>query len=748
MKKVLFIFGAVLLTVVASGLFATRDVEAQVSCAPVPHVFIPPQDNGLVFSGCTPFVTSSNWIECSFQGGTCNIPTSSPKQVRFGQSGRYNYRAPVTSNIGCNSTNFGGDPYPGVPKDCWYSELSPVILPSPPRSSQAPSASIVPPITWVACANEGEICNFSGNRFVRYGSLIFYFQVATNSIPCNNATFGDPQPGVAKRCAYGESVTVPPPPTSIPFKPIFPMEGTPPTTLSTSETFLLTPSDGLYTSGALMQGQQQPIIKNLTVRSFKSTQNPPPQVSFTAIDSKGEINATFSPNPCSPLAATSNLLCTTMTLPVSQASPGQHIIYITAKSTATPDAYSQMAYVVNIIPPPPAPTCPSGTTGAFPNCNVPCPSGTTGTNVPNCVVPCPAGSTGSGFPSCSPAPISCPPGTTGFAPNCTAPCPVGTFGGSLPNCTVPCPPGSTGAGLPNCSLTPTVDALLAQIEAVKAEINRILESQPCPPGTTGTSVKSGCNPILPLAYVLTDQNNTYAINALVNQSNTSARIKVTSSANTIPAGETRTISFSASSTKVGSLAASSLSASADNCIVTSLAPACTSTVTIYATEAGQYIVTFTASSEPGVSTSGTISYTVNITGAVYSVTPQQTSFDFIHGVADVRTTGFNITGTPGTITFLPLLPGTITDENSSPVSSSTSGIQATVAPNVCDPELVSCSLKGSSSPTLIITYTPPPGATPMNKTFYILGSTIATSKTAGQNWSQAVRVTVTVREAQ
>lgn len=54
---------------------------------------------------------------------------------------------------------------------------------------------------WERCASESGYCNFRGNREVRYGvEGRWVYRNATNGIPCNNQTFGDPAPGVGKAC--------------------------------------------------------------------------------------------------------------------------------------------------------------------------------------------------------------------------------------------------------------------------------------------------------------------------------------------------------------------------------------------------------------------------------------------------------------------------------------------------------------------------------------------------------------------
>lgn len=52
------------------------------------------------------------------------------------------------------------------------------------------------------CANENGVCAFTGVKHVIYGAN-GKFSIRNNvntSTPCNNATFGDPTPGVAKAC--------------------------------------------------------------------------------------------------------------------------------------------------------------------------------------------------------------------------------------------------------------------------------------------------------------------------------------------------------------------------------------------------------------------------------------------------------------------------------------------------------------------------------------------------------------------
>ncbi|MEO1652931.1 MAG: PA14 domain-containing protein, partial [Bacteroidota bacterium] len=54
---------------------------------------------------------------------------------------------------------------------------------------------------WVLSANEGQQVTFTGTKTVRYGANGQYaFGTFTDGTPCNNATFGDPAPGLVKQC--------------------------------------------------------------------------------------------------------------------------------------------------------------------------------------------------------------------------------------------------------------------------------------------------------------------------------------------------------------------------------------------------------------------------------------------------------------------------------------------------------------------------------------------------------------------
>jgi hypothetical protein len=67
------------------------------------------------------------------------------------------------------------------------------------------SATLVQATNWIKCADENSTCTVNGTRQVRYGANgSFAYRTVTGSVSCNNATFGDAIPGVAKSCQYAD----------------------------------------------------------------------------------------------------------------------------------------------------------------------------------------------------------------------------------------------------------------------------------------------------------------------------------------------------------------------------------------------------------------------------------------------------------------------------------------------------------------------------------------------------------------
>lgn len=116
------------------------------------------------------------WSFCSDENATCSF--SGTRRVRYGKRGKYKYGI-FTGSVSCSNGMFG-DPIAGVPKSCQFSSD-----------------------LYTACAGEGQTCSFPGTKEVRFGANgQWVTRMATGSIACNNAAFGDPIPNVVKRCEY------------------------------------------------------------------------------------------------------------------------------------------------------------------------------------------------------------------------------------------------------------------------------------------------------------------------------------------------------------------------------------------------------------------------------------------------------------------------------------------------------------------------------------------------------------------
>jgi hypothetical protein len=78
-----------------------------------------------------------------------------------------------------------------------------------PASGTSPASG-----SWTQCASEGGSCAFSGTKLVRYGEPFndrwAAARTLTGPVPCTNAYWGDPSPGVGKRCEVVDSLVVDP----------------------------------------------------------------------------------------------------------------------------------------------------------------------------------------------------------------------------------------------------------------------------------------------------------------------------------------------------------------------------------------------------------------------------------------------------------------------------------------------------------------------------------------------------------
>jgi hypothetical protein len=79
------------------------------------------------------------------------------------------------------------------------------------------AAATTAPVTWTACATEGDTCNFTGTREVRFGANnVFTSKTVAGPVACSKTVFGDPISGVLKSCGYASTATATPAPTPTP----------------------------------------------------------------------------------------------------------------------------------------------------------------------------------------------------------------------------------------------------------------------------------------------------------------------------------------------------------------------------------------------------------------------------------------------------------------------------------------------------------------------------------------------------
>ncbi len=169
------------------GARETRNCNTQACSTPTP------QSPSLPTGPAAP----SGYTYCADEGNLCSF--TGTRTVRYGSGTTF---APVKIFVGqtqCNNDVFG-DPAPGTKKFCYYSNIvTPYALPSTPTPTPTPTASPLSGYTF--CADEGNFCNFSGTKDIKYGSgVTFITKTLTNGTQCINSVFTDPTPGVKKSC--------------------------------------------------------------------------------------------------------------------------------------------------------------------------------------------------------------------------------------------------------------------------------------------------------------------------------------------------------------------------------------------------------------------------------------------------------------------------------------------------------------------------------------------------------------------
>jgi hypothetical protein len=195
-------------------------------------------------------LSSGSWVFCADEGQQCSF--TGTRSVRYGANGAYVFKT-LTNGTTCTNSVFG-DPIYGVKKQCYIQATTFTITASagsggtisPSGSVQIASGgsqafAITPSNgyqvnstlvdgtnmgalttytfsnvtadhtisasfalssgSWVFCADEGQVCSFTGTRSVRYGANGAYvFKTLTNGTTCTNSVFGDPIYGVKKQC--------------------------------------------------------------------------------------------------------------------------------------------------------------------------------------------------------------------------------------------------------------------------------------------------------------------------------------------------------------------------------------------------------------------------------------------------------------------------------------------------------------------------------------------------------------------
>lgn len=151
---------------------------------------------GAVRQGPAQMGPSSAYKRCAKEGEKCEY--LGEVIIAYGTVGMGNinyfntksFKSAKRESVVCNAANFG-DPRPSVPKDCYIRQVRRVAI------NHAP-----PGPGYTVCADEPYRCNFNYIGTVAFGANGFfaYKSGIVRGIDCNVATFGDPAPGIPKKC--------------------------------------------------------------------------------------------------------------------------------------------------------------------------------------------------------------------------------------------------------------------------------------------------------------------------------------------------------------------------------------------------------------------------------------------------------------------------------------------------------------------------------------------------------------------
>lgn len=150
---------------------------------------------GMVTAVCAVLPTpaaAQRMEKCAQEGELCRLPY--PAEVVYGARGRTTSRFIEGPAVPCSNRVFG-DPAPGVNKECF------IVMDGRGGYDRDRRARARDGGGWTECAREHEFCEFRGRRMVRYGAKGRFAEgVFRNGVDCGNRAFGDPAPGVSKRC--------------------------------------------------------------------------------------------------------------------------------------------------------------------------------------------------------------------------------------------------------------------------------------------------------------------------------------------------------------------------------------------------------------------------------------------------------------------------------------------------------------------------------------------------------------------
>lgn len=165
----------------------------------------------------TQTASAQEYRQCAGENGICRLPY--PTEVLYGNGKRMTSRFINRPEVRCSNAVFG-DPARGTAKSCFYvvrhdqgrdkgrdrggygrDNRHDEYGRNNGRHSYRPDRESGRGGQWQRCAGEGQYCNFSGRKMVRYGTQDRYVErMMRGGTPCDNRTFGDPNRGGAKSC--------------------------------------------------------------------------------------------------------------------------------------------------------------------------------------------------------------------------------------------------------------------------------------------------------------------------------------------------------------------------------------------------------------------------------------------------------------------------------------------------------------------------------------------------------------------